>query len=145
DQALATTRNLTFQSYAQVTPGAFLDGTITTDIKIGGAVYDYNTFSAAAGGQDFQAPDLWSINNTRLNTHRAFNNLTQRRLVGAFGSLNAAYDNMLFLTLTARNDWSSTLPKQNNSFFYPSAGLSFIFTELEPLKGFKNVLSYGKL
>ena len=145
DQALATTRNLTFQSYAQITPGAILDGRITTDIKIGGAVYDYNTFSAAASGQDFQAPDLWSINNTRLNTQRAFNNLTQRRLIGAFGSLNAAYDNMLFLTLTARNDWSSTLPKQNNSFFYPSAGLSFIFTELEPLKGFRNVLSYGKL
>lgn len=145
DQALITTRNLTMQSYAQFTPPALFDEKFKTDVKVGGAVYDYNTFSAAAGGQDFQAPDLWSINNTRLDTHRSFNNLTQRRLVGLFGSLNANYDSTLFLTLTARNDWSSTLPKKNNSFFYPSAGLSFIFTELEPLKGIKDILSYGKL
>jgi len=145
DQALVTTRNLTFQYYTQITPPKLFNDKITTDLKIGSAVYDYNTFSAAAGGQDFQAPDLWSINNTDLNTHRAFNNLTERRLIGAFASLNASYDNMLYLTLTGRNDWSSTLPKKNNSFFYPSAGLSFIFTELEPFKGIKDVLSYGKL
>ena len=145
DQALVTTRNLTFQYYAQITPPKLLNEKLALDLKLGSAVYDYNTFSAAAGGQDFQAPDLWSINNTDLKTHRAFNNLTERRLLGAFASLNVSYDNMLFLTLTGRNDWSSTLPVQNNSFFYPSAGLSFIFTELEPLKGIKDVLSYGKI
>ena len=145
DQALSTTRNLTFQSYAQITPGTFFDGMVETDLKLGGAVYDYNTFSASATGQDFQAPNLWSINNTRLDTQRAFNNLTQRRLVGLFGSFNANYDNMVFLTLTARNDWSSTLPIKNNSFFYPSAGLSFIFTELDVFDGVSDVLSYGKI
>ena len=145
DQAVVTTRNLTFQYYTQITPPKLLNDKLTTDIKIGSAVYDYNTFSAAVGGQNFQAPDLWSINNTDLLTHRGFNNLTERRLVGAFASLNMSYDNMLYLTLTGRNDWSSTLPSQNNSFFYPSAGLSFIFTELEPLKGIKDVLTYGKL
>lgn len=145
DQALATTRNLTFQSYAQITPGSLFNGLVETDLKLGGAIYDYNTFSASAEGLDFQAPDLYSINNTRLDTHRAFNNLSQRRLVGLFGSFNASYDKMLFLTLTARNDWSSTLPVKNNSFFYPSAGLSFIFTELDAFSGFKDILSYGKL
>jgi hypothetical protein len=66
-------------------------------------------------------------------------------LVGAFGSLNLNYNDMLYLNVTGRNDWSSTLPIQNRSFFYPSAGLSFIFTELAPFAGIKNVLSYGKL
>ncbi|HEA30342.1 MAG TPA: SusC/RagA family TonB-linked outer membrane protein [Leeuwenhoekiella sp.] len=145
DQALVTTRNLTYQSYAQLTAPKFFKDKISTEMKVGVAVYDYNTFSAAAGGQDFQAPDLFSINNTNLETHRAFNNLTERRLVGAFASFNMSYDNLLFLTLTGRNDWSSTLPKKNNSFFYPSAGLSFIFTELESFKGIKDVLTYGKL
>lgn len=145
DQSLATTRNLTFQSYLQITPKKFFNGLLDTDLKVGTAIYDYNTFSASVTGQDFQAPDLWSINNTDLSTHRAFNNLIQRRLVGVFGTFNASYDNMLYLTLTARKDWSSTLPKKNNSFFYPSAGLSFIFTELEAFKGFKDVLSFGKL
>lgn len=145
DQALSKTRNLTFQSYAQFTPEKFFGGLIETDLKIGGAIYDYETFTASATGQDFQAPDLWSINNTRLDTHRAFNNLRQRRLMGVFGSFNANYDNMLYLTLTARNDWSSTLPVKNNSFFYPSAGLSFIFTELEPFQGIRDILTFGKI
>ncbi len=145
DQSLSTTRNLTFQSYAQITPGSFFNGLIETDLKVGGAIYDYDTFSASAEGLDFQAPNLYSINNTRLDTHRAFNNLRQRRLVGLFGSFNANYDDMLFLTLTARNDWSSTLPVENNSFFYPSAGLSFIFTELDAFSSIRDVLSYGKL
>lgn len=145
DQSLSTTRNLTFQSYAQFTPGKVFNDLLEMDLKVGGAVYDYNTFSAAASGQDFQAPNLWSINNTRLDSQRAFNNLRQRRLVGLFGSFNANYDNMLYLTLTARNDWSSTLPVKNNSFFYPSAGLSFIFTELEAFEGIRDIVTYGKI
>lgn len=145
DQAVITNRNLTFQYYAQITPKALFNDKIRTDIKLGSAVYDYNTFSAAVTGERFQAPELWSINNTDLTTQRAFNNLTQRRLVGAFGSANISYDDLLYLTLTGRNDWSSTLPYENRSFFYPSAGLSFVFTELEPFAGIKDVLSYGKI
>ncbi len=145
DQALITNRNLTMQAYAQVAPAAFFNDKLSADLKIGTTIYDYNTFSAAASGEDFQAPDLWSINNTRLETQRAYNNLTQRRLLGLWGSLNLNYDELLFLTLTGRNDWSSTLPVKNNSFFYPSAGLSFVFTELAPLEGIYHILSYGKL
>jgi TonB-linked SusC/RagA family outer membrane protein len=143
DQAVVTNRNLNIQSYGQVYK-SFFNKKFHTDLKVGTAVYNYNTFSAAVGGENFLAPDLWSINNTTLNTHRAFNNLTQRRLVGAFGSLNLNYDEMLFLTFTGRNDWSSTLPVQNRSFFYPSAGLSFVFSELEPLAKSK-ILSFGKI
>ena len=49
------------------------------------------------------------------------------------------------MTLTGRNEWSSTLPNENISFFYPSVSTSFIFTELEPLRGINHILSYGKL
>lgn len=54
--------------------------------------------------------------------------LTQRTN-SVFSFLNLAYDKYLFLELTGRNDWSSTLPDNNNSFFYPSVSLSFIATE----------------
>ncbi|SIT94475.1 SusC/RagA family TonB-linked outer membrane protein [Pontibacter indicus] len=145
DQAVITNRNLTFQYYAQFTAPTLFNDKLRTDLKLGSTVYDWNTFSAAATGEQFMAPDLYSINNTTLTTQRAYNNLTQRRLVGAWGSFNASYNDVLFLTLTGRNDWSSTLPVQNNSFFYPSAGMSLVFTELEPFQGLKNVLSFGKL
>src|SRR5690606_31781371 len=59
-----------------------------------------------------------------------------------YAYLNISYKNFLYLQATARNDWSSTLPKENNSFFYPSVSGSFVFSEL--LEN-KNVLSYGKV
>ncbi len=76
---------------------------------------------------------------------QAKNNYSIRRLVGIYADLNLAYKNMLFFGATARNDWSSTLPKANNSFFYPSLNASFVFTELMKDSKVSNVLSYGKL
>src|SRR5690606_23982035 len=52
------------------------------------------------------------------------------------------FKNFLYLDVTARNDWSSTLPEENNSYFYPSVSTSFVFSELMPAN---NVLSFGKL
>ena len=66
-----------------------------------------------------------------------------RRLLGAYADLTLGYKDYLFLNLTARNDWSSTLPKDNNSYFYPSANLSFVFTDAFNLNS--GILSYGKL
>jgi TonB-linked SusC/RagA family outer membrane protein len=66
---------------------------------------------------------------------------SKRRLIGLFGDVTLGYDNMLYVDVTARNDWSSTLPKGNNSFFYPGATLSWIFTQLLPAN---HVLSFGK-
>lgn len=65
----------------------------------------------------------------------------KRRLVGLFGDATVGYKDMVFLNLTARNDWSSTLPIGANSYFYPGATLSWIFTEMLPEN---NILSYGK-
>jgi TonB-linked SusC/RagA family outer membrane protein len=91
--------------------------------------------------------DFWDLSNGATKT-----TLTEfqekRRLVGLFGDITLGYDDMLFLNLTARNDWSSTLPIDNNSFFYPGATLSWIFTRLlpenTPLSFGKVRLAYGK-
>lgn len=66
----------------------------------------------------------------------------KKRLVGAYGELRASYKNMAFVTVTGRNDWSSTLPINNRSYFYPSVSGSFVFTELMPRN---NILSFGKI
>ena len=49
-----------------------------------------------------------------------------RRLMGVFGQFEGSWKNMLYLTVTARNDWSSTLPSNDKSYFYPSVGVSII-------------------
>jgi len=58
-----------------------------------------------------------------------------------FGSISAGYKGIIYLDATARNDWSSTLPVENNSYFYPSIGTSFIFSELLPSS---STFSFGK-
>ena len=64
--------------------------------------------------------------------------------IGAFANLDFGYKDFLFVTLTGRNDWSSTLAKANQSFFYPSASLSFLPTKAFPsIKG--DVLNYWKV
>lgn len=69
---------------------------------------------------------------------------SKRRLIGIYGQAELAYRNMLYLTLTARNDWSSTLPKGNRSFFYPGVTASWIFTELLN-DDIKKYVTFGKL
>ncbi len=66
------------------------------------------------------------------------------RRAGIFGELELSFKDMIYLTLTGRNDWSTTLPKDNNSFFYPSASLGWVFTELDFLKG-NRIMPFGKI
>ncbi len=74
-----------------------------------------------------------------------YNFLTQKRIIGYYGDLNFSYKNMLFLGLTGRNDKSSTLPEDKNSYFYPSVNASWIFTELMKGKLKDDFITYGKL
>lgn len=84
---------------------------------------------------------FWNLSNGATKSTLA-ESQSKRRLVGLFGDVTIGWDDMVYLDLTARNDWSSTLPIDNNSFFYPGATLSWIFTKLIPEN---NVLSFGKL
>jgi len=86
-------------------------------------------------------PEYYNVGNIS-GSAEVYTREYKRRLVGLFAQLGLEFNDYLFLTLQARNDWSSTLPIGNNSFFYPGATLGFIFTDLLPEN---KVLSYGKL
>ncbi|MFO8086254.1 MAG: SusC/RagA family TonB-linked outer membrane protein [Bacteroidales bacterium] len=77
-------------------------------------------------------PNFYNLANSsedpQANTY-----MQQRRLYGIYGQGEVAYNDYLFLTMTARNDWSSTLPEDNNSFFYPGVTLSFLATDAIPV------------
>lgn len=79
------------------------------------------------------------------NTTNQFNQRTtsRRRYAGIFGSAKIGFRNALYLELTGRNDWSSTLPVENNSFFYPAVSMSYVFTELHNISN--HILNFGKL
>lgn len=86
-------------------------------------------------GSKFTNLDFYSIANCDPGTIKARTRQTTRRIQALSGQLEVGYNNMAFLTVRARNDWSSTLPKDNNSYFYPAVEGSFIPTELSFLKG----------
>ncbi len=69
--------------------------------------------------------------------------LSKKKINSVFGAVSVGFNDYLYLDLTGRNDWSSTLPPRNNSYFYPSVGSSFIFTDAFKLGG--SVLSFGKI
>lgn len=66
----------------------------------------------------------------------------ERRVNSLYGNVSLGYNNIFFLEGSLRNDWSSTLPANNNSYLYPSVSASVVFSDLLPNSGF---LSYGKL
>ena len=68
---------------------------------------------------------------------------TTRRLLGYYADLSLAYNNFLFLEATARVDQSSTLPKNNNTYLYPSVSAGFVFTDAFHIDS--RVFSYGKI
>ena len=77
---------------------------------------------------DLTIPEFYNLSNTS-NPPTSNDAQRKERSVGIYGSASLGFNDWLYLTLTARNDWSSTLPIENNSFFYPSASLSAILTE----------------
>ncbi|QHV97665.1 SusC/RagA family TonB-linked outer membrane protein [Spirosoma endbachense] len=88
---------------------------------------------------------LYTFANAQSNV--ASNFYSRREIYGLYGDFSFDYKNYLFLNVTGRNDWSSTLPVDNNSYFYPSASASFVLTEAFPNLGIvhKDILSYAKL
>ncbi len=94
-------------------------------------------------GKILTVPGIYDMNNTQ-NVIPFGGGISKRRLIGVLGDVTLGYDNYLYLNVTGRNDWSSTLPPENNSYFYPGVSASFLFTEaVEALRS--DVLSFGKL
>lgn len=73
-------------------------------------------------------PNWFSLANS-VNTRNSNGGQESERFDAVFGQGQLAYRNMLFLDFTGRNDWSSTLPPESNSYFYPSVSLSWAFSE----------------
>ncbi|MFQ6601705.1 SusC/RagA family TonB-linked outer membrane protein [Flavobacterium sp. C3NV] len=87
-------------------------------------------------------PDLYTLTNSR-DPLTSSNTLSRLRVYSAYASAQFGYKNYAYLNVTARNDWSSTLPSSNRSYFYPSFNGSLILSELLNLKG--NTLDFLKL
>lgn len=110
---------------------------------------DYVTNSAGVRGVNgsvFRVPDIYSLSNyVNKNDTDAVETRNDIQSFSYFGLLDMSYNNYLFLQVTGRHDTNSTLPKDNNSTFYPSMNTAFSFTDAFDMGNFEDVLSYGSI
>ncbi len=132
DVATDVTRNLNAQVLFNVNRIDLTDNLSLTGL-VGTSANDARSNTNASNGLNFLDPNFVSVNNTNQRTTRS--NLFQRRLMSVFGSATANYRDYLYLTVTGRNDWTSTIPVERNSFFYPSISSSFVFSDAIPAIG----------
>lgn len=146
-----------------VNSGGFSINKRTTTLDYGellatydGQIMDGLSYSLLAGGSITKEDALWVSSNTSgglivpnwfslnnsVNTRGGGGGRYAERTDAIFGVVGFNYKDMIYLDITGRNDWSSTLPPENNSYFYPSVSTSFVFTEL-----IENLdwLDFGKL
>ena len=106
---------------------------------------DYNKRTSSNSviiGSELVLPGIANTNNIKT-FDPGYKYDTKRTLFGVFGDLTFNYKNYLFLNLVGRNEWSSTLPTDNRSYFYPGVSTSFIFSDAFDLN--KNIINYGKI
>ena len=108
---------------------------------VGHNYFNKNVHINRIDGQGLASPGFFNIASaTAVNVSEG---VTRRKLYGLFGTVTLNYAGQLFLNLSGRNDWSSTLPEENNSFFYPAASIGWDFTQT--LNVSSAFFSYGKL
>ncbi|MBO2008783.1 SusC/RagA family TonB-linked outer membrane protein [Hymenobacter negativus] len=126
------------------------NGTITPDLTISALVgqnFNQRGFDGSGvGTNNLVSNSIGATLNNNKNNGYLNTSLTHnlRRLVGVYSTVDLGFRDYLFLGLTARNDWSSTLPANNRSFFYPAVNVGFVFTDLLGLKE-NRFFNYGKL
>lgn len=110
----------------------------------GGNRRDDYTTTNQQGTPHLTVPGTYNIANSAVFPEVSSLEL-RRRTNSLYGQAQFSYDNNLFVDVTGRNDWSSTLPANSNSYFYPSVSGSFVFTDAMPSTKLGGLLSYGKL
>ncbi len=123
----------------------FMNSRLNVSLSVGGTQWSRDRYGINGQSGRWVNPWLFSFGNYEDidNGPRIGEIRYDKRINSVYSFLNLGYDDFLFLELTGRNDWSSALPTANNSYFYPSASLSFIPTEAFELG--INWLSFWKL
>lgn len=109
------------------------------NLMVGSEFYDIDARRIRVRGSNFDIGGFHNISNTQSQITEE--EILRRRVFGYYGSLSFSYKELLYLTATGRNDKVSNLARGNRTFFYPSLGASFVFSELIE----SNVISFGKI
>ncbi|MDX1908501.1 MAG: SusC/RagA family TonB-linked outer membrane protein [Bacteroidia bacterium] len=107
---------------------------------VGGNRMRQESSELTATAWQLSTPGVYSLNNAE-GAPQVIDQDWQRELYSLYGLGQLAFKEQIFLEVTGRNDWSSTLPPQNNAYFYPSASLSTVLSDMFRLP---EVVSFAK-
>jgi TonB-linked SusC/RagA family outer membrane protein len=110
--------------------------------SVGNNIYQSRSNGSSGTANGIDIPNFYNLRNSSSVTPSEFT--SKKRTAAFFGDFGLSYKSIIYLNATGRQEWSTTMPANANSFFYPSVSTGFVFTELPILKNNK-VLSFGKL
>ena len=117
-----------------------LTDSFSMDLRAGSDIFDRSSDIVRARGEGFVVPEFNHLSNTTdIDIGQT---ITERRLIGLFGDLTIDWQDLVYVNITGRNDWSSTLPVDNRSFFYPSLSVGAVFSDMFEMPDW---ITYGKL
>lgn len=121
-------------------------GKFGTSATLGGNLMSRSSNYLSGSSGELVVPNLFSLNNG-INSASVSQGSSERKTNSIYGTFQINYDGYAFIDFTGRNDWSSTLSKENRSFFYPSISTSFVITEMLRKQDVElpNWLSFGKI
>lgn len=147
--SLSRATNDNFEFLVTAAKNKWFNSKLDSRLTLGASRWNYENYGIAAHSGKWYYPNMYTFFNYTEYTYSTDANgntivvnpgnsaesmlptetIVRQRTNSVFAFLNLSYDNYLFLEFTGRNDWSSTLPADNNSYFYPSVSVSFIPTE----------------
>ncbi|WP_187444042.1 SusC/RagA family TonB-linked outer membrane protein [Sphingobacterium phlebotomi] len=116
------------------------DFSLTASVGASARLDHYNSLESQTTG-GLSVPEWYNLDNSR-DPVRSSNSRTEKQVYGLYGYVDLGFRNMATLSLTGRNDWTSALQAPHNSYFYPSASLSVILSEIFH---FPKAISFFKL
>ena len=115
---------------------------LNVSLRVGGNHRTNDENIDVVQANNLNVPGIYNVSN--VSQPPVIRNWVEKKEVNSlYGFATFSWRDYLFLDVTGRNDWSSTLPTDNNSYFYPSVSSSLVFTDVTD--AFSSLLSYGKL
>ncbi|MDP4819689.1 MAG: SusC/RagA family TonB-linked outer membrane protein [Saprospiraceae bacterium] len=113
---------------------------LNLNVLAGYDIFNSSLDRVFTSGDELDIYNLFSLNNAAIIRTSSYKQ--DYRLMGLYGDISVDYKNTLYLSITGRNDWSSALPVETRSFFYPSVSVGYVFSENIELPEF---ITFGKL
>ncbi|MDB5117627.1 MAG: SusC/RagA family TonB-linked outer membrane protein [Mucilaginibacter sp.] len=117
-------------------------GKFSVVADLGGNIRTLNYYNATSIATSLLGHDIMNLANN-ASVPSSSESLVRSQTNSLYGTFSVGYNSYLYLDVTGRNDWSSTLPAANRSFFYPSASMSYVFSDFFKIP--EDIMSLGKL